>query len=220
MPDSRRLYLDQAVRALALALEAIPLAGAEDALAQPDGLGRDLDQLVLGDPFQRLLQAHLPRRSEDDVVVARRRANVGELAAARHVHVQVAWVRMLADDYAFVHRGYRPVEERAALLQIEERVRHRLAFAIGDDRAARALGDLPLPRLIPIELRGHDPFAARDGEELVAEADQAARRHAEGEPDPVRAELVHLDHAALAGTEPLGDHPDRALRDVAHHELH
>src|SRR5712692_8081043 len=105
---------------------------------------------------------------------------------------------MLADDHPFVDSVAGAVEERAALLKVEEGVRHRLAFAVRDDRAAHALGDLALPGLVPVELRGHDAFAVRDGEELVAEPDQPARRNAEVEAHAVRAELLHLDHAALA----------------------
>src|SRR5207302_7990003 len=118
------------------------------------------------------------RRGEDDVLVATGRADVGELPPARDVHVQVGGVRMLSADHALVDGDAGSVEELAALLKIEERVRHRLYLAVADDGAVGALRHLPLPRLVAVELRGHDPFPARDGEELVAESDQPARRHA------------------------------------------
>src|SRR5207302_9974023 len=106
------------------------------------------------------------------------------------------------------------VEELAALLDVEERVRHRLALAVADDGAVAALGDLPLPGLVPVELRGHDPLAAGDGEELVPEPDQPARGYPEIEAHAVRADALHLRHPALARSQALCDDADRALRNV------
>src|SRR4051812_358847 len=118
---------------------------------------------------------------------------------------------VLAADHALVDRLAGAVEERSSLLDVEERVRDRLALAVGDDGAVAAFGDLSLPRLVAVELRRHDSFAAGDGEELVAETDQPPRGNAEAQPHAVAADLLHLHHAALARAHPLGDCADRRL---------
>ena len=59
-----------------------------------------------------------------------------------------------------------------------------------------------------------DAGAARLGEELGAEADQAARRHEVLHPHPAGAVVDHLLEAALAQREQLGDDADVVLGDV------
>ena len=56
--------------------------------------------------------------------------------------------------------------------------------------------------------------AARVGEELAAEADQAARRDAELEADAAGAVVRHVRHAALAAAEPCVDDADVVLGHV------
>ena len=51
----------------------------------------------------------------------------------------------------------------------------RLAAAVGDERAGRPRPELAEPRLEALEDVVEDPGAARLGQELGAEADQAAR---------------------------------------------
>ena len=60
----------------------------------------------------------------------------------------------------------------------------------------------------------HDPGAARLGEELGAEADQAARRDEVLHARPAGAVVDHLLHAALAQREQLRDDADVLLGDV------
>ena len=71
--------------------------------------------------------------------------------------------------------------------------------------------DLAGPRLVALEDVVRDAGAAGVGEELGAEADQAARRHQELHPDPAGAVVGHLLHAALAGGEQLGDRAEVLL---------
>ena len=59
-----------------------------------------------------------------------------------------------------------------------------------------------------------DPGAARLGQELRPEADQAARRDQVVHPHPAGAVVDHLLHAALAQRQHLCDHADVLLGDV------
>src|SRR5207245_11150309 len=88
-------------------------------------LRRHLYQFVLVDPLQRLLQRHLAGRAEDDVLVAAGSADVGELPPPGHVDVQIVRVGVLAADHPFVHGDAGTIEERAALLDVEERSEER-----------------------------------------------------------------------------------------------
>src|SRR5690606_7464924 len=153
--------------------------------------------------------AHLHGRRELDVLVAARSAHVRELLLAGDVHLEIGGMAVLADHHAVVDGHAGAVEERAALLQREERVGHGLAVAHRDDRAALALRDRALPRLPPIRLAGHDALAAGDGEELVAEADEAAGRYAELHAGATGAHGLHVHHPALADAEALGHGADR-----------
>src|SRR5690606_18420933 len=64
---------------LRLPRRALALVFLEQALAQPDALRGDLDQLVVGDELHRPLQGELDGRGQQDVVVLARGAHVGEL---------------------------------------------------------------------------------------------------------------------------------------------
>src|SRR6266511_3719897 len=64
---------------LPIALLLVPGVLVEGLLAQPDRLRRHLDELVLGDPLERLLERDLPRRRQDDVLVPAGGADVREL---------------------------------------------------------------------------------------------------------------------------------------------
>ena len=79
------------------------------------------------------------------------------------------------------------------------RVGGDLAGAVGDQRAGHAVRDVALPRLVAVEQVVQQPGAARVGEELVAEADEAARGDAELQPHAPGAVVDHVDHAARGG---------------------
>src|SRR5207245_11277741 len=116
-----------------------------------------------------------PGRAEDDGLVAPRGADVGELASAGHVHVQVVRVRVLAADHSLVDRHAWPVEQLPAFLDVEERVRHGLAFAVADDGAVGPTRHLALPSVVAVELRPHDAVAAAHGAVHVAAPDNTRR---------------------------------------------
>ena len=80
--------------------------------------------------------------------------------------------------------------------------------------------DLALPRLVAVEEVVEQAGAARVGEELAAEADEAARRDAELEADAAGAVVRHVRHAALAQRERLRDDADVVLGAVDDELLH
>ena len=86
--------------------------------------------------------------------------------------------------------------------------------AVGHQRAGGAGPDLAGPRLVALEHVVRDAGAAGVGEELGAEADQAAGRHEELHADPAGAVVGHLLHAAAADGEQLGDRAEVLLRRV------
>ena len=75
------------------------------------------------------------------------------------------------------------------------------AAPVGDERAGRARAQLADPRLLAVEDVVQEPGAARLGEELGAEADQAARGDEVLHAHPAGAVVDHLLHAALAQRE-------------------
>ena len=83
--------------------------------------------------------------------------------------------------------------------------------AVGDDRAVLTRDDVPGPRLVAVRDRVRDAGAAGRGEELGAEADQAARRDDELHAHPAGAVVGHVVHAALAGGEQLRDRAEVLL---------
>src|SRR5207248_10334608 len=104
----------------------------------------------------------------------RRGADVRQLLRLRRVHVEVVLARVLADDHPFVELVAGSDEKRAALLQRLDRVRGRLAAAVGDEAPRRSGAQLAVPGLPALEDVVEDAGAARLGQELGAEADQAA----------------------------------------------
>ena len=86
--------------------------------------------------------------------------------------------------------------------------------AVGHQRAVVARADLAGPGVVALGDVVGDAGAAGLGEELGAEADQAARGDDEVHPDPAGAVVGHALHAALAGGEELGDRAEVLLRGV------
>jgi hypothetical protein len=75
------------------------------ALAQPDRLRRDLDQLVVVDELDRVFERQLDRRRQQDRVVLAAAADVGELLGRLdRVDDEVVVAAVDADDHALVHR--------------------------------------------------------------------------------------------------------------------
>ena len=96
----------------------------------------------------------------------------------------------------------------------EARVAGDRAGAVGDQRAGRAGAQLAEPRLVAVEDVVQDAGAAGLGEELGAEADQAAGGDEVVHPHPAGAVVDHLLHAALAQGQQLGDDADVVLGHV------
>ena len=86
--------------------------------------------------------------------------------------------------------------------------------AVGDEPAGRPRPQLAVPRLEPVEDVVEDPGAARLGEELRAEADQAARGHEHLHPHPAGAVVDERLGAPLPQREELGDDAEVLLRHV------
>src|SRR5689334_15148855 len=94
----RRKGLRRADR-LGRLLEPLALVWVEIELAQPDGLRRHLDQLVVLDPGQRSLQRHADRRRQLHRLVLAGGADVGELLALQDIDLEVVVTAMDADDH-------------------------------------------------------------------------------------------------------------------------
>ena len=177
-------------------------------------LGRDLDALVLAAELQALLEREPLRRDQLLEVVGGGGPDVGLLLLLGDVDVHVVGAGVLADDHALVDLGGGLDEEHAALLQRRHGVRRRRTGAVGDQRAVVARADLAGPRVVALGDVVGDAGAAGLGEELGAEADQAARGDDEVHPDPAGAVVGHALHAALAGREELGDRAEVLLGGV------
>ena len=169
---------------------------------------RDLDALVLAQELERLVERELPVRHEPHEHLGRRGADVGQVLLLDRVDVEVLGARVLADDHALVDLLAGPDEHRPALLQVHQRELRRGAAAVGDERAGRPRAQLARPRLPAVEDVVEQAGAARLGEELGAEADQAARGHEVLHPHPAGAVVDHLLEPALAQREQLRDHAD------------
>src|SRR2546430_9048959 len=74
----------------------------QKALADADGGGRHLDQLVIGDELDRVLQRQLDGRREQDRIVLAGGADVGELLGLDRVHHQIVVAAVDPDDHALV----------------------------------------------------------------------------------------------------------------------
>src|SRR2546421_8313058 len=150
----------------------------QKALADADGGGRDLDQLVIGDELDRVLQRQLDGWRQQDRVVLAGGADVGELLGLGRVHHQVVVAAVDPDNHALVELLAGRDEQPAALLQVEQRVGDRLAVLVAHQHAVVAIGNLALHRRKTVEDVTHEAGAAGERQELPLEADQAARRHA------------------------------------------
>ena len=126
---------------------------------------------------------------------------------------------VLAHDHALVDLLAGADEHRPALLQVHQRELGGGAAAVGDERAGRAGAELADPRLPALEDVVDEAGAARLGEELGAEADQAAGGHEVVDPHPAGAVVDHVLHPALAEREQLRDDADVLLGHVDRHAL-
>src|SRR5439155_9474814 len=113
-----------------------------------------------------------------------------------HVHLHVARTSLKADDHPLVDGLSRLYEDGPALLRVGE--------AVGQGRSWRGCRQRPValdaklagPGSEAVRDGGHDPGSGREGQEAVAEADQAARRNRVLEADAALPVVVDLDHGA------------------------
>ena len=154
----------------------------EPALAQTDGLRRNLHELLIRDVAHGALERHAQRRRENERIVLAGRTHVRELLALDDVDDEIVLATVLADDHAFVHARLRIDHHRATLLQIEERVRRCFACSVRNEHALATACDLTFERRIGVEETVHDGRATRIRQQLTLIADKATRRHEEHEP--------------------------------------
>ena len=122
-------------------------------------------------------------------------------------------LRRHADDHAGVHGHARADEQLAALLRVVQAVGDALAGLERDERAGVAAAEVALVRGVAVKDGGHDALALRVGHELVAVAEQSARRHEKLQPRAL-ADGLHLLQLTLAGAELFDHGADRIGRDV------
>src|SRR5690606_30509464 len=127
---------------------------------------------------------------------------------------------ILADDHALVHGHTRADEQRAALLEVPERVGDARAVGHADHDAAVATANRTGPGSVPAEPVVQHALAARVGEELAAVAEQSTRGHAIHDARQARALALtgaaHLEHLAAPAAELLDDDADERFRHVDH----
>src|ERR1700674_839582 len=146
----------------------LPLIRLQNLLAQSQRFRRDLDELIVGNKFNRLLKIEIAVRHEADRLIRSRSPHVGQLLLADNVDVEIRVLCVLADNHAFVNGDARAREKRTALLQIVESVRSRNSVPIGDQRARRTMRNLSLPLDISVKQRIHDDSAASVGKQRAA----------------------------------------------------
>src|SRR6185503_10662474 len=121
--------------------------------------------------------------------------------------------------HAFVDSSSGSREERAALLQVEQRVRRRLAHAIGYERAGRAATHRSLPYPPTKKHRVQQSCALRLRQKLVAKSDQPARWRFELQTHAAGAVIDHLRHLPFATAESFSDDADELVWTVDDHGL-
>ena len=179
----------------------------EDGLADAQRVRRDLQQLVVSEEFEALLQAHLLGRDQTQRVVRAGGTHIGQLLLLADVDGDILLLGADAHDHALVHRHARADEQLTALLRVEEAVGDALAGLKGDEGAGVSARQIALVGRVGVEHARHNALALGVGKELVAVAEQAARRDEEFDLH-AGADRRHLDHVALAGADLLDDRAD------------
>lgn len=196
----------------------MPAAGAfaelQNFFAQADGFGGDFDEFIVGNEFDGLFEAEFAMGNEANGFVGGRRAHVGELLFAGDVDFHVLFAGIFADDHAFVDVHGGADEKFAAFLQTPKGVRGGDARAIGDESAGGTQRHVSAVIDPTFKDGVNERGAARVGQKLAAEADEAARGDFEFEANAAGAVIAHLGHFAAAGAERFHDDADEIVGDV------
>src|SRR5262249_165123 len=153
-------------------------------------------------------------RRQKQLLVGRGGADVRQLLGLRRIDDEVVVARVHADDHAGVDALAGADEQHAALLQIEQRVGVALAGILNDEHAVLTALQRSGVGAVLGEAVVQDAGAARVGEELIAVADEAARRNHLLHAGAAGAGGAHLAQAAGAATELLDDHADELVIDI------
>ena len=162
----------------------------------------------------------MARRREAHELLGGGGAHVRQLLLARRVDLHVVAARVEANDHAVVDVDARLDEQLAALLERHQRMLRRHTLTVGNQRAVLTRANLAVPRLEAFEDVMELAGATGLGQELGAEADQAARGDDLLDADPAGTMVDHLLHAALADAEHLDDDAGVVLGHVDGEALH
>src|SRR5215213_9074705 len=99
---------------------------------------------------------------------------------------------MLADYHTLIHLDARANEQLAALLGTVQAKSGRHTRLGRNQRTVGAGVELTTERLVAHEQRVDNPLTARGGQEGLAEAQQAARRHVEDHMDSAIVTVAHI----------------------------
>ena len=185
-----------------------PLVFCQVFFADADGFGRDFNQFVVVDKFQRLFQGVADRRGEDEVFVRAGGADVGQLFSFERVDGEVVVAAVDAYHHAFVDFVAVADEEAPPVLQVEERVGERLAGRHRDeDAVVSRFAEAVFFRAVVVEGLEFEAAAGGEGHEFGLETDEAARRDEVFEADAAFAVRHHVAQFAFALAHALHHRP-------------
>ena len=190
------------------------------ALAHPDRIGRDLDELVIVDELQRRLQPKFQWGGEQNVLVTTGRSNVGELLLFHGVYGQVVVPAVYANHHAFVYLIVGPNHHAAAILQIEDRKGDGFAFGVGDQHTAAAKSDT-LGHLGRKSRRrvGHEATTRCNRQEGGTKSHQSTRCNSVVELHPATAVGAHFLELATTCSQRFHDLALMSLLDIGGEQL-
>src|SRR5262249_59957835 len=135
-------------------------------------------------------------RRQPDGDVGRLRPDVGLLLLPADVDPDVAGPLLEPNDHPLVHLLARLDEGDPTLLGAGQAISQRGARRRGGQGPIALLAELTHPRSVADRDRAHQTLARGEGQERVAETDQAAGRNEVLEPDPAFWVVDELGHPA------------------------
>ena len=174
--------------------------GVEDLLAQTDGLGGDLDQLVIGNELDGLLQRKDHGGRQQQLFVGTGGTDGSQLLGLAGVDGDVIVLGVLAHDHALIDLGLRTDEHAAAILGVVQTVAGGLARFGGDQASGQTHLDLTAEGLVAIEDGVEDTLAVGSCQKLGAVAEHAAGGDGVFNAGAA-ADGIHLQQIALAHTQ-------------------